>query len=136
VGADYIGGTDANGYERHELPIGLNAMLFPNPYHLAQFYVFGGVNWAMARVRSDDRESHLAGGNTDDYGYFGGQLGAGIEFRVRPLIGINIDALGFVRTRTDDDEGGRFPEYVDETTGDSSNTSAAGMVRAGMTFWW
>ncbi|MFP6686781.1 MAG: outer membrane beta-barrel protein [Polyangiaceae bacterium] len=136
AGVDYIGGIDANGYRRYELPVGLNLMFFPNPHSLAQFYLFGGVNWSMAEVQSDTWQSHLANGTSDSYGYFGGQLGLGLEFRVSPLLGIHIDGLGFARTRTDDDEGGRFAEYISRRTGETSNSSAGGMLRIGVNFWW
>ena len=136
LSADFIGGTDANGLDRQELPIGIGAMLYANPRDLAQFYVFGGLNWSFARVFSDVPLSHLAEGTRDAYTYFGGHAGLGVEFRVSRLIGINIDGLAIVRTRTDSDEGGLYPEYYNPRTGESSNSSAAGMLRAGVTFWW
>jgi hypothetical protein len=137
MSADFLGGIDSNGYERQELPLGLTAMLYVNPRSVAQFYLMAGMNWSFARVYSDrPLANHLAGGNHDEYVYFGGHGGMGLEFRVAPLVGINLDGLAFVRTRTDDDGGGLYPEFIDLERGEASNTSVAGMLRAGVTFWW
>jgi len=78
----------------------------------------------------------LANGTSDDYTYFGGHLGIGVEFRVSRLIGINIDGMGLIRLRTDSDSEGRYPEFYNSQTHEGGNTSGAGMVRAGVTFWW
>ncbi|MBW2454526.1 MAG: hypothetical protein JRI68_08445 [Deltaproteobacteria bacterium] len=136
LSGDFLGGHDSNGFERQEVPISASAMLYVNPRSLAQFYFFGGLNWSFARVQSDELQAHFAEGTQDDYTYFGGHLGAGLEFRVARLIGINIDGLAFARTRTDDDGDGRYPEYIDPDSGETSNTSTAGLLRAGVTFWW
>lgn len=136
VAADFLAGSDANGYDRQEIPFGLSAMVYPNPDDLAQFYAFGGINWAFARVFSDVYQPHLSGNTSDEYTYFGGHLGLGIEFRVSALVGINIDGMAVIRTRTDSDEGGRYPEFYNPGTQEGSNTSAGGMLRGGVTFWW
>ena len=136
LGTDFVGGIDANGYERQELPISVSAMLYANPRNVVQFYLFGGLNWSFARVFSERIEPHLADGNSDEYTYFGGHGGLGLEFRVSKLVGINVDGMAFVRTRTDSDDSGRFPEFYNPRTSEASNSSAAGMLRAGVTFWW
>jgi hypothetical protein len=136
LSTDFLGGVDANGLERQELPFGATAMLYVNPRNLVQFYLFGGIDWSFAQVFSDEYRPNLADGTSDDYTYFGGHRGLGLEFRVTKLIGINIDGLAFVRTRTDADEDGRYPEFYDAKSGEVSNSSAAGMLRAGVTFWW
>jgi len=136
LSGDFLGGHDSNGHERQEVPISASAMLYVNPRSLAQFYFFGGLNWSFARVQSEEIQPNFAEATQDDYTYFGGHLGAGLEFRVARLIGINIDGLAFARTRTDDDGDGRYPEYIDYDTGETSNASTAGLLRAGVTFWW
>lgn len=136
IGTDFIGGVDAMGYDRQELPISVSARIYANPRNMVQFYLFGGLNWSFARVSSDTIQPNLEDGTSDDYTYFGGHGGLGLEFRVSKLVGINIDGLGFVRTRTDADDYGLYPEYVNRETGETSNSSAAGMLRAGVTFWW
>ncbi len=133
---DFIGGIDANGLERQELPLGMTAMLYVNPRSIAQFYLMAGMNLTFARVFSDVAQPNLRDGTGDDYTYFGGHGGLGLEFRVAPLVGINIDGLAFVRGRTDSDGDGRFPEYFNAETNEVSNASAAGLLRAGVTFWW
>ncbi len=136
LSTDFLAGIDANGLQRQELPFGLSGMLYVNPRNLVQFYLFGGIDWSFAQVFSDEYRPNLAQGTSDDYTYFGGHGGLGLEFRVTKLIGINIDGLAFARMRTDSDEGGRFPEFYDPKTQEVSNSSAAGMLRAGLTFWW
>jgi len=133
---DFVGGIDANGLERQELPLGMTAMIYVNPRSIAQFYLMAGMNLTFARVFSDVEQPNLRDGTGDDYTYFGGHGGLGLEFRVAPLVGINIDGLAFVRGRTDSDGDGRFPEYFNAETNEVSNASAAGMLRAGVTFWW
>jgi len=136
VSSDFLAGSDANGYDRQEIPFGLSAFVYPNPKDMAQFYAFGGMNWAFARVFSEHLQPHLANGTSDEYTYFGGHLGLGMEFRVSPLVGINLDGMAIIRTRTDSDAGGQYPEFYDASTREGSNTSAAGMLRGGVTFWW
>jgi len=138
VGADFLGGTDSNGLERQEVPLTVSAYAYPNPRSLAQFYVVGGMNWAFARVHADEPQPNLMKNDRDDYTYFGGHLGVGVEFRVSRLIGINVDGLAFVRTRTDADTIGdqTYPEFYNPRTKEGSNTSTAGLLRGGVTFWW
>lgn len=137
LGVDVIGGKDFNGFTRIETPVSLNAMIFVNPRSRVQFYLIGGAHLSHAQVRSD-YSSPLLGRTEDgkygaDYNYFGGQGGAGLEFRLGRRVGLSFDALGFMRKRTDD---GRQPEYVDAATGKTTNTSAGVLFRGGLNFWW
>jgi len=136
LSGDFMGGTDTNGYERQEIPLAATMMVYVNPKSLAQFYLFAGVDYAFAQVRANETKGHLAEGDADEYNYFGGHGGMGLEFRVSQLVGINIDGLAFVRTRVDDDFDGLYPEFYDPETGESSNSSVGGLLRAGITFWW
>jgi hypothetical protein len=133
---DFLGGIDANGLERQEVPLALSAMLYANPRNVVQFYLFGGINWSFARVFSEEVQPNLAEGTSDEYTYFGGHAGLGLEFRVSKLVGINVDGLAFIRTRTDDDGEGAYPEFYNPDTQEASNSSAGGLLRAGVTFWW
>jgi hypothetical protein len=135
-GADVIGGTDPNGWSRQEVPLSASALLYLNPRSSTQFYVLGGAHLAFARVGSDFKEPNLAAGNSDAYSYAGGQVGVGVEFRMSPLIGVHFDGLAFFRGRTDDDGNGRYPEFYDASAGLVSNSSAGGLMRAGVNFWW
>ncbi len=135
-GADFLTGTDTNGFSRQELPLALSLMIYANPQSVAQFYVFGGINGSFARVSSRQYEVTVAERDHDAYSYVGGHGGVGFEIRVSELIGINLDGLVLARTRTDDDGQGAFPEFYDPDTGTTSNSSAAGLLRGGVTFWW
>ena len=139
---DVVGGIDYNGFERVELPLALNAYLYVNPRSKVQFYFLGGLHVSRAEVKSDTYSPLLTHAPADatfegsqfkqEYSYFGGQGGIGLEFRLSRLVALNVDMLGFVRSRTDK---GDLPEYVDWNTGQSTNTSGGGLFRGGLTFW-
>jgi len=139
---DLIGGTDYNGFERAEVPLAFNGLLFVNPRSRVQFYFIGGFHVAWAKVRSD-QASPLLTRNTEDndgwgdyeqeYSYFGGQLGIGLEFRLSRRVALDIDLIGFFRGRTDD---GDLPEFVDWDTGRTTNSSGGGLFRGGVSFYW
>ncbi len=137
LGVDVIGGKDYNGFTRIETPLSLNAMIFVNPRSRVQFYLIGGGHLSHAQVRSDS-ESPLLHRTDDgkfgaDYNYFGGQGGAGLEFRLGRRVGLAFDVLGFIRKRTDN---GAAPEYVEPGTGKTTNTSGGVLFRGGLNFWW
>lgn len=138
AGIDVLGGTDFNGFQRTETPLSLSAMVFVNPRSRVQFYMLGGLHISHASVESDV-DSPLLGddgereGRSAEYNYFGGQGGVGLEFRISRLIALNVDALAFIRKRSDD--GGK-PEFIEPETGRTANSSAGGLFRGGLTFWW
>ena len=137
VGVDVIGGKDYNGFTRIETPFTFNAMIFVNPRSRVQFYLIGGGHLSHAQVRSDSKSPLLHA--TDDgrwgadYSYFGGQGGAGLEFRLGRRVGLAFDVLGFIRKRTDDNGG---VEYIDPENGRTTNTSGGVLFRGGLNFWW
>lgn len=141
-GIDLIGGTDYNGFERAEIPLSLNGIFYVNPRSKVQFYLMGGIHGAWAKVRSDtyspllthnDTQNTWDDGFEQEYSYFGGQGGIGLEFRLSRRVALNIDGVAFMRSRTDD---GELPEYVNKETGETTNTSGGGLIRGGITFWW
>jgi hypothetical protein len=138
LGADLIGGIDYNGFQRLETPVSLSGLLYVNPRSRVQFYLTGGIDWSHARVTSD-AYSPLLRTQSDssygaDYNYLGGHGGLGLEFRLSKHVAMNIDMIGFMRSRID----GRAdtPEFVDYYTGRTSNTSGGGLFRGGLTIWW
>lgn len=143
MGVDVLGGVDYNGFNRTETPLSLSGMIFVNPKSHVQFYLLGGANYSHAKVRSDSASPLLSktGERTQEgfsefgasYSYLGGQGGAGLEFRLGRHMGINVDALGFVRHRVDD---GPNPEFSDPKTGQDTKTSGGGIFRGGLSFWW
>jgi hypothetical protein len=134
AGLDFIAGTDFNGFDRTEVPVSLSGLIFLNPRSRVQFYFIGGADWSHASVESDRYSPLLSeeGGFEEEYSYFGGHGGIGLEFRLTRRVAINIDGQGFVRSRTDD---GNVPEFMDHH-GRTTNTSGGGLMRAGITFWW
>lgn len=128
---DFAGGRDYNGYRRNETAFSINGLVFLNPKSRAQIYLLGGFGWAGARA-VDDRAGH----DTMEYhyGYFGVQAGAGLEFRLSKVVALNIDLRGLIRGRIDDSK--RIsPEFTDGN-GRSTNTSGAGLITGGLTFYW
>jgi len=130
VGLDMLGGRDYQGYRRSELPFSLSALLYANPRDATQFYVLGGLDWSAAHVKIQERSNESV-----DYSYFGLHTGLGLEFRLSHPVALNLDLLGFIRTRTDS-LASTNPEFTDPDTGQTTNSSGGGLLRAGLTFYW
>jgi len=134
AGLDVFGGKDYNGFDRMEVPFSLNGLIYFNPMSRFQVYAFGGANASHAWVSTNKVTPLLAFDGkqySGEYDYFGGQLGLGVELRLGQHFGINLDAMGFIRTRTDD---GPRPEFV-SPSGQQTNTSGGFLTRAGINFW-
>ena len=63
------------------------------------------------------------------YGYFGGQAGVGLEFRLSKVVALNFDMRGFIRSRIDDHKSD-YPEFV-SNEGKTTNTSGGGIFQGG-----
>ncbi len=139
AGFDLFGGTDWSGNKRDEQSFMLNGIIYFNPRNAVQFYTIGGIGFSEAHVQPQQQGAD--GGTTplingwDTYSYFGGQLGIGLEFRLTHLVSLNVDALGFIRGRTDN-VARTQPEFTDPDTGRTTNTSGGGLLRGGITFYW
>jgi hypothetical protein len=138
LGADVLAGHDYNGFQRIEIPVGLNGLIYFNPRSRVQFYLMGGAHISRAEVKSDfpARQLSLSADGTEygaTYTYFGGQGGGGLEFRLSKRFALHLDVLGFVRKRIDD---GKVPEFIDYETGRTTNTSGGALIRGGVNFWW
>jgi opacity protein-like surface antigen len=135
VGTDVIGGTDYNGNGRIELSGALSGLVYFNPQHRVQVYGIGGVHVSHAAV--DNSGSYYTGTTWSDssatYDYAGAHAGLGVEFRLSRHFALFADALGIVRQELNDDN---QPEFRDWSTGETTDTSGAGLFRTGVTFWW
>jgi hypothetical protein len=131
VDLDFLGGRDYNGYRRGETAFTMNCLLFVNPKSKAQVYFLAGFGWAGAHATDDTlRTSSMQ--REFNYGYFGGQAGIGMEFRLAKHFALNADFRGFVRGRTD--SGARYsPEFRDGNK--TTNTSGGALLTGGMTFY-
>ena len=124
VGA--YGGTDYNGNDRVEVPVAFDFMFHLPRASRFQVYLLAGpqVSWA-----SVDRFAPGGFGfDTVDYVYFGGHAGVGGEWRLSDHFALSADIRGFIRSRVDDDGA---PEFVNFATGETSNTSAGGILNVG-----
>jgi opacity protein-like surface antigen len=130
---DYFGGTDYSGNSRGETALSLNGLLFVNPRSRAQAYFLAGLGGSTAHVSCDPSNGCEGGAFDAQYGYFGGQIGAGFELRLGSVIALNADLRGFLRTRVDSGAKNN-PEFVD-ALGRGTNTSAGALLTAGMTFY-
>jgi hypothetical protein len=130
VDLDFLGGRDYNGYRRGETAFTMNCLVFVNPKSKAQVYFLAGFGWAGAHATDDT--SYTALQREYNYGYFGGQAGIGMEFRLAKHFALNADFRGFLRGRTD--SGARYnPEFRDGTN--TTNTSGGALLTGGMTFY-
>lgn len=128
---DFAGGRDYNGYRRGETAFTLNGIVFLNPKNTTQVYLVGGFGWSGATA-TDDRDGY---DKTEyKYGYFGVQAGLGLEFRLSRVVALNVDFRGILRGRIDDNRR-QNPEFV-SGDGRSTNTSGAGLLQGGLTFYW
>jgi opacity protein-like surface antigen len=136
AGLDFLGGIDYVGNDREERALLLNAIVFFNPRSKVQIYTIGGIGFSEAEVRGQGIDG--TGGDeewVDNYSYFGAQLGLGLEWRVSRKVALDLDVIGFIRGRTD--EQARYePEFIDAETGRTTNTSGGGLGRLGITFYW
>ncbi len=128
---DFAGGRDYNGYRRGETAFTLNGLVFLNPKSKTQVYLLGGFGWSGARA-VDDRDGYDK--MEYKYVYFGVQAGAGLEFRLSKAVALNVDLRGLIRGRVDDQKR-QHPEFV-SGDGKSTNTSGAGVLTGGLTFYW
>ena len=116
---------------RKETAFGFNGLVFLNPKSKTQVYLLA------ASAGRAPRPSTIATGydaTEYKYGYFGGQAGIGLEFRLSKVVALNFDFRGFVRGRVDDHKD-QYPEFVD-SNGRSTNTSGGGLFQGGLTFYW
>jgi len=134
LGTDLIGGTDYNGDDRVEISGALSGIVYFNPQHRVQVYGIGGVHLTHASVDKTNSYDHTTTWSDDTVSrnYFGGQGGLGLEFRISRHFGMFVDGLAIVRKRIDSNE----PEFVNAATGETTNTSGAGLFRTGVNFWW
>lgn len=137
ISADVLFGKDYNGFDRMETPFSANAMIYVNPRSRAQFYLMAGAHMSHASVTAEANAARNTTGAKleTEYSYIGGQAGIGMEFRIGRRVGLNFDALGFLRKRTDENAD-RTWEFVNPETGQKTNTSAGLLFRGGLNFWW
>jgi len=136
AGIDFLKGTDPQGYARKEASFLLDALLFFNPRDVVQVYALAGLSFSGANVtiapRADDTYFKR---HDEHYGYFGGQLGLGVEVRVSRLLAVGGDLIGFIRGRTDDHSGDE-PQFINGGTQRVDDRIGGGLLRAGVTFYW
>jgi len=130
AGFDFIGGNDYNNNPRNETEFTVNALVFLNPKSRVQLYLLAGLGGAWAHVTDVQSYDY----QQLNYTYFGGQGGAGLEFRIAKHFAMNLDARAFIRSRTDS-SAAYTAEYTNPQTGQTTNTSDGMLITAGMTFY-
>ena len=135
AGVDLLTGTDFNGYSRSEAALLLNTLVFFNPHDVVQAYGLAGLGVSRANVSISPRDGQNFHRHDEQYSYFGGQLGFGVEVRVTHRIAISGDIIGFIRGRTDDNADSA-PEFENPDSHRVTNTSGGGLLRVGGTFYW
>lgn len=130
LGAGFYGGTDYNDMERSEVPLTLDLMMFLPRASRFQAYITAGMGFSFANVEG----VHSGYGEymDRDFAYFGGQLGVGVEWRIRPRFALSADLRGFIRSRIDEDEDSDpRPEFYDPDGNRATDTSAGARVTLG-----
>ena len=116
-------GRDALGAERRELAVSAGLLTFLNTGEPVQVFLTTGLFHSWAHVDP-------SGTYARDYRYFGALLGLGAEFAFQPLFAATAQIDGFIRGRVDEGAGAE-PEFVNDTTGETSNASAGMLLRLG-----
>jgi hypothetical protein len=116
-------GRDALDAERRELAVSAALRSVLNPREPVQVFVTTGLFHSWARVDP-------GGSQARDYRYFGAVLGLGAELAFQRLYAATAQIDGFIRGRVDAGAAAE-PEFVNETTGETSNTSAGMLLRLG-----
>ncbi|MEM9189457.1 MAG: hypothetical protein AAGF12_09795 [Myxococcota bacterium] len=141
IGSGFYAGQDYNGLDRVEVPLTVDAILFANPESRFQFYGLVGVGASFAHAEGFQLDRSGRFGDdfvSRDYAYVGGQVGAGVEWRLSRFFALNADVRGFLRTRVDDNPEPEFVEIDEDTglaTGRTSDTSTGMTVNFGATFY-
>lgn len=130
LGLGAYGGVDYNGMDRIEVPLTADALFFMNPGHRFQLYGLAGLGASVAHTEGFNESTREF--DMRDYTYVGGELGIGLEWRLTRWFALNGDIRGFVRTRVDSDP---RPEFVDEETGQTTNTSGGVTGNLGATLY-
>jgi hypothetical protein len=130
---DWVGGHGYVGDVRHETSLQFNALMFLNPKSRAQVYLLAGFGWAWANSQNDPNDPTATTPYNNNYSYFGGQAGIGLELRLTRVLALNIDARGFVRSRTDQAAQSQ-PEFTN-AQGQTTNSSGGGLFTGGMTLY-
>ena len=129
ITAGVYGGEDYVGNTRLEVPFRVDARFFVNPQSRVQFYALVGAGVSVARA-----QNYL--GQTRDFTHVGGEVGAGLEFRLNRALALNVDVRGFLRQRVDSDP---RPEYVEEDLYGNilrtTDTSAGATINVGGTIY-
>jgi hypothetical protein len=131
---DFVGGHGYVGDLRHETALTFNGLFFLNPKSRAQLYLLAGFGWSWANSQSDPNDPSVSQPYNNNYSYFGGQAGIGLEMRLTRVLAFNVDLRGFVRSRTDQMASAQ-PEFTNAQTGQTTNTSGGGILQGGMTLY-
>ena len=130
---DFVGGHGYVGDVRHETALSFNGLLFLNPRSRAQIYLLAGFGWSWANSQNDPNDPTVSTPYSNNYSYFGGQAGVGLELRLTRVLALNVDLRGFVRARTDP-QAQYTPEFTN-SQGQTTNSSGGGLLTGGMTLY-
>ena len=130
LGAGAYAGRDANGQDRFEMPITVDGMVFLNPQNALQAYLLAGVG--VSKARTEGLNENTGSADARRMLHVGGQVGAGLEWRLSDNLAINADVRGFLRQRIDQEE---EPEFINAETGEETDTSAGALATIGATFY-
>lgn len=138
LGVGYYAGVGYQAEERSEFLPAVNGLFFLNPRDELQVYALAGVGASFAVADTKWRYppgTRFIDYTTENYIYFGGQLGAGVEWRVGRHFALNTDLRAFIRSRVDD-YSRSLPDYTNTATGATTNTSVGIYWTGGATAYW
>ena len=134
AGVDFLGGRDWEGNSRREVALSGNVLVFVNSADSVEPYLLAGLMLSQADVELRPSDPSAERDSRPKYSYFGGQLGVGLKWHLRPRLALDVDLVAFMRGRTDP-RAGSEPEFVHPDTGVGTNVSGGGLFRAGVSFY-
>ena len=123
LSVDSAFGRDALDAKRQEVAVSAALLTFLNTREPVQVFLTTGLFHSWAHVEPP-------GTYARDYRYVGAILGLGAQFAIQPLFAATAQIDGFIRGRVDEGAAAE-PEFVNEVTGETSNTSTGMLLRLG-----
>lgn len=128
IGLGAYGGQDYNGLDRVEVPLTLDALFYVNPRQRMQFYLLAGVG--ASRAHAEGFANYGGDYISREYTHVGGEAGLGLEWRLNPHFALTTDVRAFLRRRVNSST---MPEFVNPSTGETSDVSTGALITLGGT---
>lgn len=122
VAVDALGGSDALDARRRELAASAALTVFLDTRQPVQVFLSSGLFYSWAHVAPRSQPDR-------NFRYLGAFMGLGAQYALSRAYSLSFDITLFVRGRVD---GASAPEFVNQTTGETSNASGGSLAGVGI----